>query len=187
MNPQQVIDDAKTKLNQIVDKYQDSLKTLRTGRASPAMLSGVMVEVYGTTIPLIQAASVSAPEAQLLQISPFDPNNIEAITSAIRNNQSLGLNPSDDGRIIRVPVPALTEERRREIAKQIGTKQEECMINLRSVRHDALHSIESSKKDKQIGEDDAKRYNSQVEDAMNAARSKVEASAKEKEKEILTI
>ena len=151
------------------------------------MLDGVTVEAYGTPMPLIQVATVTAPEAQLIQITPFDPNNLEAIATAIRNNQSLGLNPSDDGRVVRVPVPPLTEERRRELDKQVGQKQEECMISLRAVRHDALDLINEAKKDKDIGEDDAKRLTTQVEDAMNKARSEAEVAAKGKEQEIMTL
>jgi ribosome recycling factor len=132
-------------------------------------------------------ASIAAPEAQLLQIAPFDPNNLAAISTAIRSNPSLGLNPSDDGRVVRIPVPPLTEERRRELAKQVGVKQEECMINLRSIRHEAINTIDEAKKDKDIGEDEAKRFLAQVEEAMSEARAKVETSAKAKEAEIMKV
>jgi ribosome recycling factor len=97
------------------------------------------------------------------------------------------LNPTDDGRVVRVPIPPLNEERRRELAKQVGAKQEECMINLRNIRHDALDAIDRAEKDKHIGQDDKKRLGSQVEDAMNKARSDAEAAAKAKEQEILTV
>src|SRR3954469_15382162 len=120
MDPNQVITDANTKFRQAAQHFQDNLKSLRTGRASASILDGVMVEAYGTPMPLNQVATISAPEAQLLQITPFDPNNLQAISTAIRNNQSLGMNPSDDGRIVRVPVPPLNEERRREFVKQLG-------------------------------------------------------------------
>jgi len=187
MNPSQVISDAKSKFEAAVAHYGEQLKTLRTGRASASMLDGVMVEAYGQPMPLNQVANVTAPEAQLLQITPFDPGNLQAIASAIRDNPSLGLNPSDDGRVVRVPVPALTEERRREIAKQLSGKQEDAMIALRTVRREALDSIESSKKDKEIGEDDAKRLQSQVEDAMKATQGQVEQATKAKETEIMTV
>lgn len=187
MNPQQIITEAQTKFNQTVERFSDNLKSLRTGRANAAMLDGVMVEAYGTPMPLNQVATVTAPEAQLIQISPFDPNNLEAISVAIRNNTTLGLNPSDDGRLVRVPIPALTEERRRELAKQVGQKQEEAMIGLRGTRHEALDLINQAKKDKDIGEDDAKRLTTQIEDAMNKAKTEVESIAKSKEKEIMTI
>jgi ribosome recycling factor len=187
MNPQQIVTDAQTKLTQAVERFQDGLKSLRTGRASASMLDGVTVEVYGTQMPLNQAATVTAPEAQLIQITPFDPNNLAAITTAIRNNPMLGLNPSDDGRVVRVPIPPLNEERRRDLAKQVGQKQEEAMIALRGVRHDALDVINLAKKDKDIGEDDAKRLTQQIEDAMNKAKADVEATAKAKESEIMTV
>jgi len=187
MNPTQVISDVKTKFDSAVTHYGEQLKSLRTGRASASMLDGVMVEAYGQPTPLNQVANVTAPEAQLLQITPFDPNNVQVIASAIRDNPSLGLNPSDDGRVVRVPVPALTEERRRDIVKQLGGKQEDAMIVLRNIRRDALDTIDQFKKDKEIGEDDAKRYAGQVEEAMKAAQAQVEAASKAKETEILTI
>jgi len=187
MNPTQVVSDAKAKFDGAITHYQEQLKSLRTGRASASMLEGVMVQAYGQPTPLNQVANVTAPEAQLLQITPFDPNNLQAIASAIRDNPSLGLNPSDDGRVVRVPVPALTEERRRDIVKQLGSKQEDAMVALRNVRRDALDVIDKAKKDKEIGEDDAKRLQGQVEDAMKAAQSQVEAASKAKETEIMTV
>ncbi len=187
MDPKQVVTNAQTKLNQAVERFRDGLKSLRTGRASAAMLDGVMVEAYGTPMPLNQLATVTAPEAQLIQITPFDPNNLQAIAEAIRNNQSLGLNPADDGRVVRVPIPPLSEERRRELAKQVGQKQEDCMIALRSVRHEALDTLNEAKKDKDIGEDEAKRLSGQVEEAMAKARSEVETIGRAKEAEIMTV
>lgn len=187
MDPNQIIKDAQGKFNQTVEHFQDDLKTLRTGRANPGMLDGIMVEAYGTPMPLKQVANVTAPEAQLLQITPFDPNNLEAISNAIRDDQGLGLNPSDDGQVVRIQIPPLTEERRRELAKQISGKQEDCMIKLRAVRHDAMDAINRLKKDKQIGEDDAKRLSGQVEESMGKARGDAETAAKAKEADILTL
>jgi ribosome recycling factor len=187
MNPQQVVEDAKKKFAQAAEHYQEQLKSLRTGRANAAMLDGVTIEAYGQMMPLNQAANVSAPEAQLLQITPFDPNNLQAIASAIRDNPSLGLNPSDDGRVVRVPIPALTEERRRDIVKQLGAKQEDAMIALRNVRHDALDAVESAKKAKDIGEDDAKRLSTQVEETMQKTRADIEALSRAKEAEIMKV
>lgn len=187
MNPNQIVQDAQSKMQAAVAHFQDNLKQLRTGRATASMLDSVMVEAYGTQMPLNQTATVSTPEPQLLQVSPFDPNNIQAIAAAIRNNPMLGMNPTDDGRVVRIPVPPLTEERRREIVKQLGGKQEEAMIALRSIRHDALDAIGKAKKDKDIGEDDAKRLEKSVDDVMNKARADVEAASKAKEQEILTV
>lgn len=187
MNPQQIVTDAQTKFAGAAEQFQTNLKSLRTGRASASMLDGIMVEAYGSPTPINQVATVTAPEAQLIQISPFDAGNLQAIVSAIRDNQSLGLNPSDDGRIVRVPVPALTEERRRDLAKQVGQKQEDCMVRLRAVRHEALDGINKLKKDKAVGEDDAKRLEKQVDDAMNKVKSEVEAGAKAKEADIMKV
>jgi ribosome recycling factor len=187
MSPNKISDDTKRKLTVAVDRFKDDLKRLRTGRASAAMLDGVQVLAYGAPMPLIQVATVSAPEAQLLQITPFDPSNVQAIATAIRNTPSLGLNPTDDGRVVRVPVPPLTEERRRDLAKQIGQRQEECMVQMRTIRHDALDAVDQAKKDKDIGEDEAKRYQKQIDDIMNQTRSEVEVAAKAKETEIMTL
>ncbi|MEO6513678.1 MAG: ribosome recycling factor [Candidatus Saccharimonadales bacterium] len=187
MDPNQAVKDADSKFSQAVQHFQESLKSLRTGRANASLLDGLVVEAYGTPMPIIQVATVTAPEAQLLQITPFDPNNVQAIATAIRNNQALGLNPTDDGHVVRVQIPPLTEERRRELAKQVGSKQEDCMVGLRNIRHDALDAIGRAKKDKQIGEDDAKRLEKQVDDAMNKAKADAEAAAKTKEHEIMSL
>jgi ribosome recycling factor len=187
MNPNQIPSDAAVKFQSAFDHFDTELKKLRTGRASAAMLDGVVVQAYGVPMPLNQVATVTAPEAQLIQISPFDPTNIQAIASAIRDNQSLGLNPSDDGHVVRVPIPPLNEERRREISKQVGQRQEDCMVSLRNIRHDAMDGIDTFKKNKEIGEDDAKRLEKQVDDAMNKVRLEVEAAAKAKEHEIMSL
>lgn len=187
MDPNQAVKDAEAKFAQAVERFRDNLKSLRTGRANASILDGVSVEAYGTPMPIKQVASVTAPEAQLLVITPFDPNNLPAIASSIRDDQSLGLNPSDDGRVVRVPIPPLTEERRRELAKQISGKQEECMIQLRAVRHEALNAIDRAKKDKQLGEDDAKRLSGQIETAISKARADAEAAGKAKEADLLTL
>jgi ribosome recycling factor len=187
MNPNQITSEAQTKFNNAAAHFMEELKKVRTGRASASMLDSVMVTAYGTPMPLNQVANVIAPEAQLLQITPFDPNNLQAIASAIRDNPSLGLNPMDDGRVVRVPVPPLTEERRRELAKTVGTKVEDCMVSVRNIRHDAMDAVDKAKKDKQIGEDDAKRLEKQVEDAVAKVKAEVEAAAKAKEAEIMTL
>ena len=187
MNPSDITRRAETDMAAAVAHFQDELKTLRTGRASVGMLDGVTVEVYGTSMPLNQVATVSTPEAQLIQITPYDPSNIQAIASAIRDNPTLGLNPSDDGRVVRLQIPPLTEERRREIAKQLGVKVEDAMIRLRNIRHDTLDAVDKAKKDKQIGEDDAKRLEKAVDDELNKSRAAIEAASKAKEAEIMTV
>lgn len=187
MNPNQIVDDAKKKFQSALEHFQSELKKVRTGRANAAMLDGVMVTAYGTQMPLNQVSNVTAPEAQLIQITPFDPTNIQAIASAIRDNPTLGLNPSDDGRVVRVPVPPLTEDRRREYVKVLNGKVEDCMIALRGVRRDALDAVDQAKKDKAIGEDDAKRLEKQVDEALNKTKADVDAAARAKETEIMTV
>lgn len=187
MNPNQIVDDAKRKFQGAFEHFQTEAKKVRTGRANAGMLDGVMVTAYGSDMPLNQVANVTAPESQLIQITPFDPGNIQAIASAIRDNPTLGLNPSDDGRVVRVPIPALTEDRRREYVKVLSGKVEDAMIALRGVRRDAIDAAAQAKKDKAIGEDDAKRLEKQVDEAMNKSKADIEAAAKVKESEIMTV
>lgn len=175
------------KMNQAFAHFEEDLKKVRTGRAHPAMLDGIVVEAYGAKMPLNQVANVLAPEPQLLQITPFDPTNLKAIVTAIRDDQNLGFNPSDDGRVVRIPVPSLTTERRQQIAKQLGEKVEECRIALRNIRHDALKTAKKAKDDKEIAENEAQRVERAVDQLMSTMQSKLEAAAKAKETEIMTI
>jgi len=170
-----------------VAHFEDELKKVRTGRAHPSMLDSIHAEVYGQKMPLNQVANVMAPEAQMLTITPFDPSNLQAIVSAIRGDQSLGLNPSDDGRLIRVPIPALTEERRKLIVKQTSEKVEEARIALRNIRQDALKEVKRLKDAKEISEDDQKRDEKAIDDFMTTFNAKIDAAFRDKEKEILTL
>lgn len=187
MTPNQVVSDAEAKFRRAYEHFIEEIKKIRTGRAHPGMLVSVMVQAYGTPMPIIQVGTVTAPEAQLLQITPFDPNNLQAIVSAIRDNPSLGLNPSDDGRVVRIPIPALTEERRREITKQLSGKVEDCLIAMRGVRREAMEALDEAKKNKTIGEDEAKRLSQNVEDLMKRQHQEVDSAAKAKEAEIMTV
>jgi len=187
MNPSQLVEQTKAKFQQALNYFQEELKKVRTGRAHPSMLDGLMVEAYGTKMPMIQVGTVTAPEAQQLQITPFDPSNLQAITAAIRDNPSLGMNPMDDGRVVRVPIPPLSEERRREYVKLLSGKVEDSMVRLRNARHDAIKDIDQAKKDKQLGEDDAKRLQKQIDEAMNKSKSEIDSLAKTKEQEIMTL
>lgn len=170
-----------------VAHFEESLKKVRTGRAHPSMLDSVSIEAYGQRMPLNQVANVMAPEPQMLTVTPFDPSNIQSIVAAIRVDQTLGLNPSDDGRIIRVPIPPLTEERRKQIVKQTSEKVEEARIALRNVRQDAFKEVKRLKDAKEISEDDQKRIEKTIDDAMSAFNVKIDTAFKDKEKEILTI
>ena len=175
------------KMTQAFNHFQDELKKVRTGRAHAGMLEGVMVEAYGVKVPLNQAANITAPEAQMLLVTPFDPGNITAITSAIRDNQSLGFNPSDDGRVVRVPVPALTEERRHQLVKQVGEKAEEARIAMRTIRQDALKDAKRMKDNKELGEDDYKRVEKEIDALMSKMQTQIDEAVKAKEKDVLTI
>lgn len=170
-----------------VAHFEEELKKVRTGRAHPSMLDGVMVEVYGQKMPLNQVANVVAPEAQMLTITPFDPSNLQKIASALRADQSLGLNPSDDGRLIRAPIPPLTEERRKQIVKQTSEKVEEARIALRNVRQEAHKEAKRLKEAKEFSEDDQKRAEKAIDDLMTSFNAKIDDAFKAKEKEILTL
>lgn len=175
------------KMHNAVAHFDDELKKVRTGRAHPNMLDGIEVEAYGTRMPLNQAANITAPEAQMLLVTPFDPSNITAITAAIRDNQSLGFNPSDDGRVVRVPVPALTEERRKQMVKLAGEKVEDTRIALRTIRQDALKDAKQMKDRKELSEDDQKRVEKEIDKLMGDIQEKLEEAFKAKEKDILTV
>lgn len=170
-----------------VAHFEDELRKVRTGRAHPTMLDSIQVEAYGQKMPLNQVANVTAPEPQLLTITPFDPSQIQAISAAIRQDQSLGLNPSDDGRVVRVPVPPLTEERRKQLVKQTSEKVEEARIALRNIRQDALKEAKRQKDAKEMSEDDFKRAEKSVDESMARFNSTIETTFKDKEKEILTL
>jgi ribosome recycling factor len=187
MNQDQIINDIKQRLEASTKHFGEELKKLRTGRAHASMLDGVMVEAYGSNMPIIQVATVTAPEAQLIQITPFDPGNLQAIATAIRDNQSLGLNPVDDGHVVRIQIPPLTSERREQIVKQLKEKLEESLISMRGMRHEALKSAEGLKQKREITEDDYKSMEKQVDEAMAKNKSEVEQLAKTKETDIMTV
>ena len=170
-----------------ISHFEEELKKVRTGRAHPGQLEGIKVEVYGMMMPLNQVANITAPEAQLLQVTPFDVNNMQAISAAIRADQNIGFNPSDDGRIIRVPVPALTEERRKLLVKQTSEKVEEAKIALRNIRQDALKEAKRKKDAKEMSEDDLKRVEKVIDGDIAMTNAKIDELFRIKEKEILTI
>ncbi|MBR3323370.1 ribosome recycling factor [Candidatus Saccharibacteria bacterium] len=167
----------------VMDRFRSEMSKVRTGRAHPDMLGSVKVEAYGQFMPLNQVANVTIGDATLLLITPFDPANIEAISSAIRADSTLGLNPSDDGRLIRVPVSPLTEERRREIVKTASAKVEEAKVAIRQVREDARKEIKSA----ELPEDVTKRAEKEIDDLTKEFTDKVDAEFKAKEAEIMQI
>ena len=178
---------ARAKMQQTLDHFEAELKKIRTGRANPQMLEGITLEVYGQETPLQHAATVNAVDAQLLQITPYDPNNLDAISAAIREDKTLGLNPADDGKVVRVPIPPLTEERRKEIVKQVHAKAEEAKISFRNARRDLMDSAKKAEKAGEITEDDLRATEKQANDMIDEFQTSLEDMAKAKEQEILTV
>ena len=175
--------DVKAEMSIAVDRFKDEMKKVRTGRAHPDMLAGVKVEVYGQFTPLNQISNITVSGGTMLQITPYDVANIAKITSAIRADQSLGLNPTDDGRIIRVPVPPLTEERRKEIVKTASAKVEEAKISIRKARDDARKDIKSA----EVAEDVKKRTEKEIDDMTKSYNAEIDKLFAEKETEIMKI
>lgn len=171
-------------MTEAVSRFEEEMKKVRTGRAHPDMLSSIKVEVYGQFMPLNQVANITAADATLLVITPFDPSTIQAIASAIRADQSLGLNPADDGRVVRVPIPALTEERRKEIVKNASAKVEQAKVALRNVREDARKELKAAE---ELGEDVKKRAEKEIDDLTKEFSDKIEAAFKAKSEEIMKL
>jgi ribosome recycling factor len=175
------------KMKAAIEHFEAEAKKIRTGRAHPGMLEGVMIEAYGTQMPLNQVGNVTVVDATLLQVTPFDPGNLPQIVAGIRDNQSLGLNPSDDGRVVRVPIPPLTEERRQEMVKQLKNKAEEAKISLRNARHDGIKEVRKMKDDKEISEDEQARMEKALDAAIEQHQNKLAAVEKAKEQDIMTV
>lgn len=173
----------KTAMQAIIDRFKDEMKKVRTGRAHPDMLAGVKVEAYGQWMPLNQVANITAQGGTMLLITPFDPSTLQNISAAIRNDQSLGLNPSDDGHVVRVPIPSLTEERRREIVKTTSEKVEEAKVHIRNVREDARKELKSA----ELPEDTKKRAEKEIDDLTKKFNDEVDTEFKNKEAEIMKI
>ncbi|MBQ3465183.1 ribosome recycling factor [Candidatus Saccharibacteria bacterium] len=174
----------KKKMESVVERFNSEMKKVRTGRAHPDMLAGIKVEAYGQFMPLNQVANVTAADATLLVITPFDPTNIKSISEAIRGDQSLGLNPADDGRVIRVPIPALTEERRKEIVKNASAKVEEAKVAIRNIREDARKAVKIAT---EMSEDIKKRAEKEIDEITKEFSDKIDAEFKAKSDEIMKI
>lgn len=187
MNKDQLVAETKSKLSAATEHFKQEIGKIRTGRAHPGMLDSVMVEAYGQKMPLKAVGSITVPEPQQLQITPFDPANLQAISDAISNDQSLGLNPADDGRVVRITIPPLTEESRQAMVKVLHQKLEDCMIAGRNARHEALREAEQAEKDKDIGKDERFSIEKQIDELLAAQKNEAESLAKAKEEEILTV
>jgi ribosome recycling factor len=176
----------KTRMDKAVEDFRTNLAAARTGRASVHMLDTVRVPAYGSEMPLNQLAQVHAPEAQLITVQPFDPSIMNDIEKAIRA-AGLGLNPQNDGKMIRIPVPPLTEERRREMVKHLHKILEDHRTAIRNVRRDGNDAIKKAMKDKKIAEDDEKKALDEVQKLTDAEIKKMEEMSAAKEKELMTV
>ncbi len=181
-----VIDDCKQEMEQTVTAFKRDLSRLRTARATTALLDGVIVEYYGARTPLNQLASLSAPEARLLVVQPFDRSAIGDIERAILTSD-LGLTPQNDGKIIRIPIPELTEARRRDLVKHVKKLAEEFRVSVRAHRRDAIEMMKELHKEKELTDDDMKRDQERVEHLTKEYVEKVDKVLKTKEDEIMAV
>ena len=176
----------KSRMDKAVTDFQNSLSSTRTGRASVHMLDGVKVPYYGSEMPLNQIAQVHAAEAQLLTVQPFDPSAIADIEKALRSNE-LGFNPQNDGKMIRIPIPPLTEERRKEMVKHLHKVLEDHRTAVRNIRRDGNDLVKKAKNDKKVSEDDEKRALEEIQKLTDDEIKKMEEMCKNKEKEVMQV
>lgn len=186
MSVDSVTNSAKPKMEAVIEDFKRKLANVRTGRATVGILDSVMVDYYGTPTPLSQMASIAVPEPQLLTVQPWDATQMAAVEKAI-TAANLGLNPSNDGKVIRLSVPALNEERRKQFAKQIHEIAEEHRVAVRNVRHSSNDALKKMLKDKEVSEDDEKRGLEEVQKITNAHIAKIDELAKNKEHEIMSV
>jgi ribosome recycling factor len=176
----------KIRMDKAVEDFRKEMAAIRTGRASVHMLDSVTVEYYGSQMPLNQIATVHAPEPQMITVQPFDPSSLAEIEKAIRT-ADLGLNPMNDGKLIRVPVPVLTEERRRDLVKHLHKVLEDHRTAVRNIRRDGNDAIKKAMKDKKITEDEEKRGLDEIQKLTDGEIKKMEDMSKAKEKEVMEI
>jgi len=183
---QTVLDDCKSRMNKALESLDRDFSKLRTGRASTSLVEDLLVEYYGTPTPLQQIASVSVPDSRTIAIQPWDRNAFSAVEKAIQKSD-LGLNPVNDGKIVRINIPALTEERRKDLAKVAKRYTEEARVAVRNVRRDANEALKKKVKDKDITEDEQRHGQTEVQKLTDAMIAKADAALVAKEKEIMEI
>ena len=181
-----LLKDAETKMNKSLEVLQHELATVRTGRATPSLVDRVQVDYYGAPTPLQQLAQIHAPEPRLLVIQPYDRNAIGAIEKTLQKSE-LGLNPANDGTVIRIPFPPLTEERRHELAKVVKHKAEEARVAIRNIRRDELHGVDKLEKDGEISQDDSKRAHEHLQKITDRHIQQADALAERNDAEILEV
>ena len=182
MDSETIILELNEKMDKAIESLEKRFATVRAGRANPSSLDGIMVDYYGSMTPLKQLATISVPEARQLLIKPFDKSCLKGIEKAILAS-NLGYNPGNDGETIRIVIPELTEERRRELVKQVKALAEEAKVAIRNIRRDAMEQIDKL----EVSEDEQKGLEKDVQDTVNEYNKKVEAKLKEKEQELLTV
>lgn len=181
-----VLDETKEGMKKAIKALNDDLAVIRTGRASSSLVDKLQVEYYGVSTPLIQLALISVPEPQLIAIRPYDPASIKDIERAILKSD-LGINPNNDGKIIRLPIPALTEDRRKELAKQVHKRIEEAKVSVRNQRRDGIELLKMYKDEKDISEDEFHKGKDEVQKLTDEFIGKVDEIGKAKENEIMSI
>jgi ribosome recycling factor len=177
---------ARTRMEKAVDDFRKELATIRTGRANATLLDNVRVDYHGTPMPVNQLGSMTVPDPTMIVISPWDPSAVALIDKAIRM-ADLGLNPTNDGKVVRVPIPSLTEDRRKDLVKQLHKVLENHRTAVRNIRRDLKEAIEKLEKDKKISEDDKKRSLDELEKLSHAETKKIEDLSAAKEKEVMQI
>jgi ribosome recycling factor len=181
-----IIADVEDRMKKSITALQKDYAAIRTGRANPAMFDGIRVSVYGTEMPLNQVATVSCPEPRLVVIQPWDKNNLSEVEKAILKSD-LSVNPSNDGNLIRIQIPDLTEERRKEYVKHAKHKAEECRVSIRNIRRDGNEMIKELEKEKEISEDDSKNALAKIQKITDKYIDEIQKLTDNKEKEILNI
>ena len=181
-----ILNDAQTRMKKAVDHALHEFSTIHTGKASPSMVEGVMVEAYGSMMPLKQCAAISTPDARLIQVQPWDKSIIRAVEKALQQ-ANLGINPIVDGGLIRLPLPDLSKERRLEFVKIAHKLAEDGRVNTRHIRRDAMEAVKKAKKDGKISEDEEKRLEKEVQTATDKAIKDIDTHLAHKEKELVTV
>ncbi|UFU01056.1 ribosome recycling factor [Radiobacillus kanasensis] len=181
-----VINETQQKMKQAVQAFSKQLATVRAGRANPSLLDSVYVDYYGASTPLNQLATISTPEARLLVITPFDKSSISEIEKAIQK-ADLGLSPSSDGNIIRINIPALTEERRKELVKVVGKYAEEAKVQIRNIRRDSNDALKKAEKNGDLTEDELRGYQDDVQKQTDKHIDEIDELVKQKEKEMMEV
>jgi ribosome recycling factor len=185
--PEQVIQGAVEGMEKALQSLRHDLQRVRTGRANAALLDGVMVDYYGTPTPLNQLANLTVPDPRLIVIAPYDKGALHAIEKAIQTAQHLGLSPNNDGKVVRIPIPALTEERRKDLVKQVKKMSEEHKLGVREARREALQALKVQESDGNLPADDKKRHEKKVQDLTDDFVKKIDETCAVKEKEILQV